>query len=142
VAVLRSCQGWMWESGPRGHPADHSLRNKTQTNITFDILMSVVINMAVLWALRACNVVHKVVQVVYWLMCTAPLNLSTFHVTEHDVAWWVKWAHTAMSIQCSRVNEQTEPPISSSSSSSSSNNNNNTADRPDIIIKKRKHVNW
>ena len=48
----------MSESGPRAHPADHSLRNKTQTNMKFDILMSVVINIVVLWALRTCNVVH------------------------------------------------------------------------------------
>ena len=58
VAVLPSCQGWMWESGPRAHPADHSLRNKTQINMKFDTLMSLVINIVVLWALRTCNIVH------------------------------------------------------------------------------------
>jgi hypothetical protein len=106
VAVLPSCQGWMWESAPRAHPADHSLQNKTQTNVKFDILMSVLINVVVLWALRTCNIVHTEVQVVYWPTCTARLTLSPIHVTQHDGAWWVKWAHLAMPIQCSWVNEQ------------------------------------
>jgi len=107
VDVLPSCQGWMWESGPRAHPADHPLRNKTQTNMKFDILMSVVINIVVLWVLRTCDVEHTEVQVVYWLTCSATLNLSS--VTQHDGAWWVKWAHLAMPIQCSWVKEQPQP---------------------------------
>jgi hypothetical protein len=97
----------MWESGPRAHPADHPLRNKTQTNMKFDILTSVVFNIVVLWVLRACDVEHMEVQGVYWLTYTATLNLSS--VTQHKGAWWVKWAHLAMPIQCSWVNEQPQP---------------------------------
>jgi hypothetical protein len=97
----------MWESGQRAHPADHPLRKKTQTNMKFDILTSVLINIAVLWALRTCNVEHTEVQVVCWLTHTAPHNRSP--VTQHDGDWWVKWAHLAMPIQCSWVKEQPQP---------------------------------